>query len=352
MGTTLLERALRWVVLAAGALTLMLAPSCEPSELELISEVTTLRALAVQADQPYVQPGDELTLRLTYHDGFGSSPRPVQVTWVAGCVDPLGDTFLGCYPHLYYAAAKLEEAIAFDPFVQQELVPPELSGEPDGVTFTATVPETILLPKEEGAEPLKSAKLYVFFFLCAGTLGPNDDPDYSSLPLACYDDSGNPVGPDSFLPGFTEVYVFPDDRPNENPPILGLELDGNELAATPEEATVVKACPTSSDDQRGCGGTPEDCLYDLRPLVDDVAEPDPKAAEGTNGREVLSAHLYADAGMVPAEQVLISSALTGYKEKHRVEWAAPGEPGLVTFWAVVHDNRGGTSVTRRYVLVE
>ncbi len=352
MVATQIGTAARWAVLAAGASTLILAPSCEPSELELISEVTTVRALAVQADQPYLQPGDDLTLRLTYHDGFGSSPRPIQVTWVAGCVDPIGDTFLGCYPYLYYAAAKLEEAITFDPFVQQELVAPERSGEPDGVTFTATVPETILYPKDKDGEPLQSAKLYVFFFLCAGTLGPNDDPEHSSLPLACFDDDGNPVGPESFLPGFTEVYVFTDDRPNENPPIRGIELDGNELSATPEEATVVPACPTSSEAQRGCGGTPEDCRYDLRPLVDDVAEPDPNAAEGTNGREVLSAHLYSDGGLIPAQQVLISSALSGYKDNHKAEWAAPGEPGLVTFWAVVHDNRGGTSVTRRYLRVE
>ena len=347
-------KATQGIVLATGATVLMLAPSCEPSELEWISEVTKLRALAVQADPPFVQPGEDLTLRLTYHDGLGATPRPIEVTWVAGCVDPIGDSYLGCYPQLYYAASKLEEAVALDPFVHQELVEPARSGEPDGVTFTATVPDWILLSKDEDEPPATSAKLFVFFFLCAGTLGPNPDPDKDSLPVACLDEGGNPLGADSFLPGFTEVYVYADDRPNENPPILGLALDGNELSTSPEEATVVPVCGTSSEEQRGCAGTPEACLYDLRPLVEDVAEPDPKAGADTNGREVIWVDLYSDRGRIQKPQVLVSSALTGYKERHEAQdgWGAPGEPGLVTFWAVVHDNRGGMSVTRRYLRVE
>ena len=50
--------------------------------------------------------------------------------------------------------------------------------------------------------------------------------------------------------------------------------------------------------------------------------------------------------------MLISSATTGYKNDRTATWAAPGEAGLVTLWAVVHDSRGGASVTRRYLRVE
>ncbi len=355
MGAALIGARLRQLALGAAALVLMVAPSCS-SDLESPTEVTSLRVLSVQADQPYVQPGDDITLRLTYHDAFGASPRPIGVTWIAGCVDPPGGTFLGCYPHLIWMAGELDKASPLNPLLQRAVAPPELSGQPDAVTFTGKVPEDILQPTGKDGEaptkPAESARLFIFFMLCPGVLGPADMTDGTAFPLACYDENGDLVGADNFVPGFTEVMVFADDRPNENPPIDGIELDGTALSDNPAEATVVARCPTSSDEQKGCGGVTEECEHELLPLVGDVAETDSTSAGGPLQREVLWVNFYADGGVVAEPEVLISSATTGYKNDRKATWAAPGEAGLVTLWAVVHDSRGGASVTRRYLRVE
>lgn len=61
---------------------------------------------------------------------------------------------------------------------------------------------------------------------------------------------------------------------------------------------------------------------------------------------------FTDRGEFDGGTSLVSDATSGYREDHATTWIPPAEAGLATLWAVVHDARGGASVTRRVVRVE
>lgn len=356
------------------AAMLQVGPSCTDG-FESLNQVTTVRVLAAVADKPYAQPGEDVTLYLTYHDGRDFTPKPVEVTWIAGCVLPTGAPFAACYPQLEAAVQQIGETPSSgdDPkagglaLIQQEVVPAELSGTPNGVSFNAPIPEDLfeiyakLVGDED--EEVDSLVAYVFFTVCAGRVRPEAPDSEASFPLGCFDANGNRVGADGFVPGYTEVFIFEDDRPNENPPIEGLEIEGEPMGESPEEATVVQRCEQPEEDSGGCfGGGSEETRseeelcpeLEVEVIVGDVAEPDPQLTErtGTPHREVLWVDYYADAGGLEDEQILVSHALTGPRNKKETVWRPPEEPGIVTIWAVVHDNRGGASVKRGYLRVE
>jgi hypothetical protein len=68
--------------------------------------------------------------------------------------------------------------------------------------------------------------------------------------------------------------------------------------------------------------------------------------------EAVWVDYYADGGDLSGDAALVSDATSGYKDDHSVKWLPPSTPGLVSIWATLHDNRGGTTVGRRYVRVE
>jgi hypothetical protein len=338
-------------VAAGAAWALVIGPSCG-SDLEQPSEVTSLRILAVTADQPYVEPGEEVTLRMTYHDGLGPSPRPIQITWIAGCVAPPGFPYFGCYPQLAEQFAALGGSAPSGPLLQQEVAAPELSGAPDGVSFSAPVPKELGGKPGDTAPDTDSLVAYVFFTACAGTVRPEAPDSEAEFPLGCFDEHGGRVGPDGFVIGFTEIFVFAEDRPNENPGIGNITLDETPLADSPGEAPMVPPCE-GANEAEGCGGKPS-CGHQLEAMVADVAEDDPAgtATAGRPQREVVWVNYYADGGTLETSEELVSDADTGYRESHDTTWTPPETPGLVTIWAVAHDNRGGASVSRRYIRVE
>jgi len=312
-------------------------------------------------------------LYLTYHDGRDLTPKPVEVTWIAGFVLPTGAPFAACYPQLEATVQQIggeppaegKKGIAL---IQQEIVPAELSGTPNGVSFKAPIPKDLFEIYEELVgdedEEIDSLVAYVFFTVCAGRVRPEAPDSEASFPLGCFDANGNRVGADGFVPGYTEVFLFKDERPNENPPIDALEIDGEPMGESPEEATVVQRCEQSKDEgDNGCtGGGSEETRseeelcpeLDVEVIVGDVAEPDPQltGSTGSPRREVLWVDYYADGGGLEDEQVLVSHAVTGPQNRTETAWRPPDDPGLVTIWAVVHDNRGGASIKRGYLRVE
>jgi hypothetical protein len=203
---------------------------------------------------------------------------------------------------------------------------------------------------------------YVFFAVCAGQLAPapltapggGEVPDF---PLQCLDAAGNKLGSESFVIGYTQIYAFADGRTNLNPPILDMVLDEVSISEDLAAPTVVDRCPVSEQDRRvtSCASTPtDDCRkYSLRAVVDDIAEVDPDAldAEGNVLREVVWVSYYTDGGELTPSLSLVSDAIQGYQEDHDTEWTPPSEPGTYSVWAVLRDQRGGSSVVRRSVEV-
>ena len=126
----------------------------------------------------------------------------------------------------------------------------------------------------------------------------------------------------------------------------GLALDGNEI---PEgESPTVAACPLSEEDRQVAGCEAKDpksecTIYEVDVLVpSDVAKVDPDGTgrEGEQLTEPVWVDYDADGGDLESSVKLLSDALTGYNDDHKVEWIPPDKPGLYNVWAVVHDARG------------
>src|SRR5690606_35074905 len=67
---------------------------------EPISELETLRVLAVQKSAPYADPGEEVELRMLWFDGAAPPARSIQRTWISGCYNPPADQYAGCFEAL------------------------------------------------------------------------------------------------------------------------------------------------------------------------------------------------------------------------------------------------------------
>ena len=350
-------------LLAAGAVAIM-AAACAAS-FDPASKVSSLRILALVADKPYAQPGEDVTLSMTVHDALDrqNGPRPVQVVWVAGCFDPPGDQYFLCFEQLAQALSELGPgAPQPDGLVEADLVIPAASGTPGVVDFTFQVPDDIITRRPKSFSGPHYGISYVFFVACAGQLAPGElsappaggVPDF---PVKCLDGDGNPLGPESFVPGYTQVYSFDDGRTNANPVLTGVRLGDSELAIDAADAPRVPRCPLTDDDRRksGCARPQDDACneVELEGLIGDTAEFDSDAedAQGRPLRETVWMNYFADAGNMSADITLVSDATLGY-QAHATTWLPPSEPGIVTFWVVVRDQRGGSSVVRRYARVE
>jgi hypothetical protein len=359
----MLSRSPLWRALAPAALTaLLLAPSCAPG-FDPPSKINTLRILAVTVDKPYALPGDQVTFRMTFADGFDTGPRGVMIVWLGGCFDPEGDQYFLCLQQLAEVLAPLASGGAPPPDLAKiDIAEPNDSGVPDNHEFTITLPEDIVSRRTPPPTGPHYGIAYVFFAACAGTIAPGpltapgggQVPDF---PLQCLDADGNKLGNESFVIGYTQVYAFADGRMNANPPVVDLVMDDASLSEDPAAATVAEACPVSEEDRRvqSCGGNPaDDCRkYSLRAIVNDIAEIDPDAVDpdGNVLREVVWVSYYVDGGEVTPGLALISDAVEGYQEDHDTEWTPPAEPGVYNVWAVVRDQRGGSTVLRRFVEV-
>jgi hypothetical protein len=377
----------RRAILGSLALAMLAAPvlaSGCAAGFEPISQVDTLRVLAVVADKPYAQPGDQVTLEMTYDNPSGAKPL---VAWVAGCVNPPGGQYYLCYEQL---------APVLQSFASGQLPP----GVGLGDTFTFTVPDMpgmqgILSPPACTSPSARSYGVaYVFFAVCNGTLGPAPSEGSGlagSFPIGCFDSMGNPLGENDFVPGYTQVYAFCDKRTNQNPRIaIGdgfggivvqkIDADDNLVSGgTVGPNDTLDSCPVAEADRStsgGCGKTDpyQACTgYQITVDVpDDVAEPDPSSTDmnGNELHEIVWVDYFADGGDIDSPVLLVSDATTGIQRgtdglgnpqnKFATRWVAPspvdvdGSPTTqtVNIWAVVHDSRGGETVATRQLTVQ
>ncbi|WP_437692899.1 hypothetical protein [Sorangium sp. So ce176] len=369
----------RRALLAALATLALGVPCCAGAGFAPSSEVEGLRVLAVTADRPYAAAplGDGVTFEMTYVDapGEGAGPRPVEVTWLGGCVNPpIGiDEHIGCLPQLLGAAAAFapggaaedgenEETEGAPRLFDRDDMKAEESGEPGRARFKMRLPDDIF----EGARPTETgsfeASAYVFFTVCAGRTRVASSPLEAGFPLECVGEDGAVLGADSFVVGYTQVYAFADRRPNANPPITDLTVKrgDSELEKDEEGLPVVQRCARADEPQpaQGCsppatGGADECTTYDIDAVVGDVAEEDVEVA-GLGGppvREAIWVDYYTDGGGFDGARRLVSDTTRGFIADHGTTWTPPSEAGVVSLWAVVHDTRGGSSVFRRKVRV-
>jgi hypothetical protein len=342
------------VALALATTGVVITPSCG-GQFDPPSLVNTVRVITVEADLPYGQPGETITLKMRYDDGRPDidDPEPLQITWLGGCFNPPGDQYYGCYEPLGELVARVQAG---------DVSPTEflLQG-PNFDTFQVTMPDDILESRAAPAFGPKVGTAFVFFAVCAGELRPVEDAgdtDAQAFPFGCFDATGKRLGADEFVPGYTVVYAYEDGRTNANPTVNGFVFDGEPI----DELTTpsVEACSVTEEDRdkTDCNAVDEfeECTtYEIDVDVPrNVAESDPDST-GVDGElldEVVWVNYYAEAGDFDGAIKLINDADQGYQGDHGTVWVPPPEKGRYALWAVVHDSRGGTTTHQRFVDVE
>src|SRR5688572_6163006 len=91
----------RRLLLSALVSTFIAAPilassACSPGYLTS-DLVAGMRILAFEPDNSYILPRESVSFELHLPDGHPHGPRPVNVLWLGGCVNPPGDLYYGCF---------------------------------------------------------------------------------------------------------------------------------------------------------------------------------------------------------------------------------------------------------------
>ncbi|NUP10524.1 MAG: hypothetical protein HOW73_31130 [Polyangiaceae bacterium] len=305
---------------------------------------------------PFAKPGQIVHFEMELVDGRDlDNFVPVTTVWLGGCFNPPGQQYYGCYEQF----GPLFEGLQGD--FSGNCTPDSFICVGTGdVPFDLAIPEDIVSSQPDPDYGPKYGIAYIFFMSCAGEIRPvsqEGDTVAGSFPLGCFDSEGRELGPDAFVPGYTQIYVFEDERPNPNPPVDGLVFDGQ--LREPDEVLEATVCPVTLEERRksGCAATDEftECgSIDVDIAVpDDIADEDPesKDANGNILHEVVWVSYFATGGTFDTEVKLVNDATTGIIEDRAVQWVPPEEPGTYQIWAVTRDNRGGSSVVTHFVTV-
>lgn len=287
-------------------------------------QVTGVRILAARAEAPFARPGESVKVQLLAHDARKAPAEPMKIYWFpAPCVAPPGDLYWACYAGVHSL------------FPDGDLTPYLATGS----ETTVTIPPNAL----DGATPRagtseRSVSAFVFVAACGGHLervplrsgqGPNQ------LPVGCFDASGRRLAEDDFVFGFTRIFVF-DTRRNEIPRLDGVTLEGKPV--DPAVGISTATCPKDGAGQ--CKNVKLDVTFD-----DAMSETDPDNvdADGRVGRETLYVDWFTTAGKLAADRKILFDAYLGRPPKTEIDLEPPRDPVRGTIWAVLHDNRGGTT---------
>ncbi len=357
-----------------------------------------LRVLGAVSQPASGAPGAQLGLSLELFDGASllaelrsaaaasaglpgpepEEPRgPLSVAWLGGCHNPPGDAQAGCYPLLQLLAAELPDPLPGSLAEVGSELRPYLGL---GTTFSLSIPPDILDGRQLDTAAPPFGVSFTFFAVCAGVLRP--EPGASGVPLRCEDrNSGEPLGPEAFVRGFVTTYTY-SGVTNAAPALLAATVEG--------EVPTERACETDADCQGlTAGELPLACGQPLAaPLVVEGEPPAaalrclprlppctgfpcaslelrPELAAGSIELDVTAAApgravpeeivwvKYFGFGVFDHSEVLINDRASGFNPDYALRWSPPAVAvdSPLPVWAVVQDNRGGTSIARWDILV-
>lgn len=308
------------------------------------SEVSSLRVFAVSKDPSLARPGEEVALRMLWHEP--RADRPTQIVWLADCWNPPGDLFAACLSSL-------------DPALEQ--LQPGDGRVGLGSTFRVTVPEDVISSRAASADADATAYGigFVFFAACAGTLGPAEGAAREEFPIACYDAAGGALGAEDFVVGYVAVEATEEGR-NVVPALGTFSIDGRIIPldcvgdACVDDTVVEDPIDCAAGDPRcvACrrGEGEEEC--EALPLVSriDVAsielDPESSALQGEDRWEQTWMRFYADDGELSGDIRIVSDAQSGPRDEVTIDFIPPERSGEVRLWVTLHDNRGGATWAR------
>jgi hypothetical protein len=345
------------LVLAASALWLA---SCGPAGFQDEALVNGVRILATRADLPYAKPGDTVTLSVLAADGRASKPEPMVVYWFPikftaptsasrpnadfVCEDPANDAYFACFASLVDGGAPADGGAGG---AKLPITPGVLSVPISSDIITNHAPTT-------GTEPYGIA--IVFNMACAGhpeLLPPNSSNlSFNQLPVGCFDKNENPVDSDSYVVGYATIYAY-EKLTNQNPVISqmvyqGKDMDGGfvgdssvaDVGSFGDAGIVVPTCTAT----KGCPTYSFDLVV---PPSSSEVDPQDLSSTGKSLHEQIWVDYYWTAGSFSDDSRLVYDPTLdptlGPVGGTAVSLTAPATPTAATFWAVVHDNRGGVA---------
>lgn len=322
------------------------------------SEVQTTRILGIMADTPFAKPGRDVQLSLLAFDGSprallsNGERRATSSLWIRGCVNPPGDSYVGCMPYLRNVVDELGNTHLANQTVSPEMQPGTVAW---GDAFTASVPTELISSRPLAAGVVHPYGVqFVFVAYCGGVLRSIDAAE-DEFPLGCFDSiTGERLGRDDFEFGFYPIYAY-EDLENENPKLESLNFEG---------ATSTEVCsddqPCGSAQHCGSAGTcipvveactaadEDDCAgYEMSISVPKSSVETAVVAHLTTAEafdEGLWVSYYANGGSFEEDARTINDPHAGWFNDYVGHWRAKTERNReVRLWAIVRDNRNGVA---------
>jgi hypothetical protein len=409
--------------LAAGCAALFVwLSSCAPSGFQDEAQLQGgVRILASSADHPYAVPGQAVRVDVLAYDGRSAADRntsPMHVYWFPlVCENPAQDAYYACFAQLaspdggapghvvgddasveegLEAAGEPEPGADADTAADATMTDADLDASSDtnagadsaaGVdvasdaeadagssvappvvsTFSFVVPSDAVSshPATPGTTPY--GLLVAFNFACAGQLmllPASGNPQ--APPLGCVDSTGQLVGPDSYVFGYTRVYAYAPDAGtagmNTNPVVDCVDIRGSALvgAATAGDgggssgsngacagmAPLIGTAPSLSVPRIVIPCTTSGNCPNIKIGPHVTADSWEFVANGLH--EEIWADYYSTFGTFTHDSTLLydpTAGLIGTPSATDTEFDPPASTaGLDGFlWIVVHDNRGGAA---------
>ena len=307
---------------------------CRSPQFDPASKVETVRILATRADEPYARPGDTVNMEILAFDGRPNKPSPMTVYWILiPCIDPPGDSYYACYPGFASLPANVD--------IESKLTV--------GTTFSFTMPEDVITKRSmrQGAVETDPYGLALIFSIaCAGHaryIPPVSGGSPNALPLGCFDDNHVALGPDDYEFAYSLVYAFT-DRTNTNPVVDGLTFGGIPIDVT--QGVTLAHCAAAARDPNGnvntsqCPATGIDVV-----MPDSSQELDPGNVDpsGRVLKEAIRVQYFLTDGALANDPINLFDPTSGRIPNTADNLTAPATAGENVLWAVIRDNRGGTT---------
>jgi hypothetical protein len=320
---------------------LPIVSSCGLGDFEPADQVKSVRILGARVDRPYAAPGDKVELEVLAYDGRGDKKgRPMRIFWIpVPCVNPPNDLYYLCFTQL----PGRQTANGLPPDPRLALLKPGIDLSPflpTGAKYTVDVPRDIIEkhPIVEGSSA-PYGMIVVFNIACAGHIEILEpDPENRSpqqVPIGCFDQDHNQLGPEDFVIGLMRVYAYETKR-NANPTIERLLFRGEPV--DPAVGITVDRCVANR--------RAECPQHDMQVILPDAAQesiPGEQDFDGKERREAVWATWFTTGGQIQFGQRLVFDARAGRVPKSEEKYIPPYEPGDYRIWSVVRDNRGGAA---------
>lgn len=284
--------------------------------------VRSVRILTTHASQSSPAPGDTIQLDVLAVDGRADQTRPMKVYWFPDpCINPEGDAYYECYP-----AFQTRYPIGTD-------ITSQLSTAP---AYTLAIPADIIAGHRGSRGTAPYGEAVVFSMACTGhieAVAATAQPE--AVPFGCFDEQHNRLGADDWVFAYTTIFAY-DNQKNENPTIDGLTFGGGavdlDAGITVDHCTAAKLadCPTTDVDA-------------VVPASAQEMNPRNVSLDGNVLREQIYVEYFVSAGKLDEQAEVLYDPHNGRLAKTEDKLFPPQAAGEYRLWAVVHDDRGGSS---------